>query len=129
LNIYICQGRNVCKPALKSQRLSRNRSSPLRENDQVVADCQRLAAFRDKDVGFVIIADVTGYIDHRPEEGIAPKLVLDHALRSRQQRDDEDHVQQRRVIGDDQVPAAVCELLRTDHFKADHPQRLQHADV
>ena len=118
--------RDARRPSMKVHGLPRLRPGALGEHDQAFPGLQG----RDRLLDHLVrrgIADVPRRLHDPPRERVGEQGGLDHARRSGREGDDENHVDEGRVIGDDQLggaPEAVAAL----EFVADAPQTAHDGD-
>src|SRR5262249_9068124 len=101
LDLCLKQRGDVGKTTQKLPWLTGRSTPGFREDDKAVALRHRQSTLGDQCLGVEVVADIAGSANEATEIGIAPQLLLDHALRPRHQRHEEYYIQQRGMIGHD----------------------------
>src|SRR6185312_10744481 len=106
LQIGASKSGDMREAALEAERAPGDGARSLRKDDQVVAAIERRAAAVDERLRLLVVPEIAGRSDDRPQQGMTPELVFHDALRVGQERHDQHHVEQGRMIGDDEIATA-----------------------
>ena len=92
--------------AMKGRYLAGRGARTFREYDQRLSLAQHVHGFFEH-VHAAVVANVLGLADRATGEWVVEQAVLDHAIGLAHQADEKDHIDQRRVVGDDQLTRAA----------------------
>src|SRR5580658_6915440 len=121
--------RHMGEAALEMRRATRHGARAFREYDEIGSTAKRAPAVLYEALAILVVADVACDPHDRAEERTAPELVLHDALRVGHEGHDQDHVEQRRMVGDDEAAAAIRQPRLADHLEADHPESAKHRHI
>src|SRR5215471_4475147 len=76
-----------------------------------------------------VVADVTGVADQTAEKETFPQLSFHHTLRFGYKRHQQHDIEQRRMIGDDETPGALQQLLLAFDAQLDEAGIAQHSHI
>ncbi|MPM90193.1 hypothetical protein SDC9_137310 [bioreactor metagenome] len=117
-DVHAALHRHMRRAALQFHRALQRRARALGEDDQVVARRQRARAILHQ-LRTAAVADEACGLDRPARERVAQQRCLHDAVGTRNERDKEHHVDQRRMVGQDQQARAI-EPLQMTHFVRDH---------
>lgn len=112
---------NLCRATLHLQGLPRPRPRAFGKDDQVAARRNRLGTSKQQIV-LEIIADVASGADRAPRARMRGKCGLHHATGIGNKSKQEDHIDQRGMVGQDEQPTSL-QPFHADEFVVDQPQQ------